>query len=129
MSLKRFGCVDVIRRITFPDVDRDKICGKGYSDDNLFRIKNYTREYNFEQIKSFISERSIRNIYTTWGCRNNPKEFRNFISDFENYCYDNQVSLVNLKSPSGRLYRGDDIETINSNWFFHLNPILFNNTL
>ena len=30
MILKRFGCVDIIRSISFPDLDKNKICGKGY---------------------------------------------------------------------------------------------------
>ena len=124
MTLKRFGCIDVIRSVTFPEVDKNKICGRGYSDDNLFRIKNYSREYNFDYIQTFTLERGVSNIYTTWGCRNSPKEFRNLLSDFENYCNVNQVRLVNLKSPSGRVYKGEEIQRINSNWFYHLNPIL-----
>lgn len=124
MTLKRFGCVDVILSVTFPEFDRNKICGNGYTDNNLFKVKNYSREYNFEQIKTYTSLRGIRNIYTTWGCRNNPKEFGNLISDFENYCFNNQVNFVNLKSPSGRVYKGDEIRRIHSNWFYHLNPIM-----
>ena len=28
---KKFGCVDIIRTVTFPDVDGQKICGNGYT--------------------------------------------------------------------------------------------------
>jgi hypothetical protein len=82
---KKFGCVDVIRRITFPDKDKDKICGNGYTDNNLFKTKEYYREYNFEEIKKFILKNKVNNIFTTWGCRNNPKEFRNLLIDFQTF--------------------------------------------
>ena len=48
---KKFGCVDVIRTVTIPDVYRPKICGNCYTDNNLFKTKQYYRQYNFEQIK------------------------------------------------------------------------------
>lgn len=124
MTLKKFGCVDVIRCVTFPEVDRNEICGNGYTDDNLFKVKNYSREYNFEQIKRFISEQNITNIFTTWGNRDKPKEFRTLVTDFEIFCSNNQSNFNKLKSPSGRLYKGEEINRIHSNWFLYLNPIL-----
>jgi hypothetical protein len=39
---KKMGCVDVIKSVTFPSQDKNKIFGYGYSDSNLFTVKNYT---------------------------------------------------------------------------------------
>jgi hypothetical protein len=124
MEVKRIGCVDVIRSVTFPDSDRSKICGDGYTDSNLFKVRGYTREYNFEQIKEYVINNKVSNILTTWGDRKDPNEFKDLLQDFESYCLENEITFINLKSPSGRLYRGDRVEEINSNWLQHLTPIL-----
>jgi hypothetical protein len=124
MGKKRFGCVDVIRSVTFPNNDRSKICGDGYTDSNLFRVRGYTREYNFEQIKEYVRNNEVSNILTTWGDRKDPNEFKDLLQDFKSYCLENGINFINLKSPSGRLYRGDRVEEINSNWLQHLTPIL-----
>ena len=116
----KFGCVDVIRSVNFPDVDRPKICGKGYTDNNLFKTKLYSREYNFEQIKKFILDNKVKNVFTTWGCRDNPKEFRNLLIDFQSFCGTNRILYVQLISPSGRIYKGDNINNINVNWWTNL---------
>lgn len=116
----KFGCVDVIRSVSFPDVDRPKICGKGYTDNNLFKTKLYSREYNFEQIKKFILDNKVKNVFTTWGCRDNPKEFRNLLIDFQSFCDTNRILYVQLISPSGRMYKGDNINNINVNWWTNL---------
>jgi G:T/U-mismatch repair DNA glycosylase len=123
MRLRRFGCVDIIRRVSFPDLDRDKICGNGYSDGNLFRIRNYERDYNFEQIKNYIIQNDIMNILTTWGNRENPMEFRNLLNDFKIFCSQNEINYTPLPSPSGRLYKGDKIYTINNSWWNILDQI------
>lgn len=120
---KKFGCVDVIRTVTFPDVDRQKICGNGYTDNNLFKTKLYSREYNFEQIKKFLLHNKVKNVFTTWGCRNNPKEFRNLLSDFQTFCHTHGILYVQLNSPSGRMYRSDNINNININWWTNLDRI------
>ena len=120
---KKFGCVDVIRTVTIPDVDRPKICGNGYTDNNLFKTKQYYRQYNFEQIKKYILDNKVKNVFTTWGCRDNPKEFRNLLSDFQSFCYTNEIIYVQLNSPSGRMYRGNNINNINLNWWINLDRI------
>jgi hypothetical protein len=123
MENYRFGCVDVIKSVTFPDNDRGKICGNGYTDSNLFRVRGYTREYNFEQIKEYVRSREVSNILTTWGERKDPTEFKELVQDFGAFCNDNEINYINLKSPSGRLYRGNKIIEIDSNWLQHLTPI------
>jgi hypothetical protein len=126
MTFKRFGCVDVIRKVTFPDFDKIKICGKGYSDGNLFTVKNYMREYNFERIKNFLNERKIINVFSTWGYRTQPNEFLYLVTDFKRYCSQNGVRFTELMSPSGRVYRGNNVNDINRSWWEKLDPI-FNN--
>jgi hypothetical protein len=123
MINKEFGCVDVIRSVSFPKIDKDKICGNGYTDSNLFKVKEYIRDYNFEQIKEFIHKKSIKYVFTTWGNRCNPKEFGDKVMDLNNFCSHNGVVFIHLNSPSGRLYKGDKVNTINSNWWNNLDSI------
>ena len=123
MVNKKFGCVDVIKSVTFPEEDKNKICGQGYTDDNLFKVNNYTREYNFDSIKNYVIEQNVKNIFTTWGKRCKPLEFGILLADLQNFCSINGIRFCQLKSPSGRLYRGNNIDTINNNWWTNLDPI------
>ena len=120
---KKFGCVDIIRNVSFPDIDKPKICGTGYTDNNLFKTKHYSREYNFEQIKKFLLLNEVKNVFTTWGCRDNPKEFRNLLSDFHFFCNSNGIFYGQLNSPSGRMYRGNYVNYININWWTNLDRV------
>jgi hypothetical protein len=124
MCLKRFGCVDLIRSVSFPDSDKNKICGNGYSDDNLFKVGGYKREYNFRQIKEYILSNKVKNVFSTWGIRIKPNEFRDHLIDFASFCSSNNVTFINLKSPSGRLYRGSQKPDIDNNWRDNLDDIL-----
>jgi len=116
MEVKKFGCVDVIKKVTFPDNRIGGICGQGYSDQELFRIEGFTREYTFCEIKNLILEKKIKKVFSTWGKRNNPVEFRILLNDFILFCNDNGVCFTPLPSPSGRIYRGVNIPIINGAW-------------
>ncbi len=123
MIKKKFGCIDIINSITFPNHDKNKICGDGYSDDNLFRVKNYKREYNINGVKRLIEGNEISHIFSTWGNRNNPKEFRNIVKELNQLCNNKNIVFENLSSPSGRLYRGSNIKIINQNWYDNLDDL------
>ncbi len=124
MINKEIGCVDVIRSVSFPNKDKDKICGSGYTDSNLFKIKEYIRDYNFEQIKEYIQNKKIKYVFSTWGNRCNPKEFGDKVMELNNFCSYNGVVFIQLNSPSGRLYKGDKVNIINSNWWNNLDSLL-----
>ena len=117
MTDKCFGCIDVIRSVDFPDIKEKKICGTGYTDNNLFTVKGFTREYIFEDIKNYIIRNNITNVFSTWGVRNNPKEFNILLTDFKVFCTQNEINYTPLDSPSGRLYKGPNIDRININWW------------
>lgn len=124
MKEKKFGCIDLINSVTFPDHDKNKICGNGYTDDNLFRVKNYMREYNIDRLLGLIEENKISHIFSTWGSRDNPREFRNIVQEVNQLCINNNIVFENLSSPSGRLYRGNNINIINQNWYDKLDYLL-----
>lgn len=125
MQTKRFGCSDTIISVTFPEADTQKIIGSGYSDNNLFRVKNYVRLYNFESLKSYLTSNQVRNVFTTWGARKNPKDFKSGIEELQSFCMDHSINYVALKSPSGRIYKGSKIDQINANWWYYLDNLFF----
>jgi len=125
MAENKFGCVDVIKSLSFLDENKEKICGKGYSDSNLFTVKGYNREYNFEEIKTYIKLNKVQYVFSTWGKRCKPKEFRMKILDFQNFCSINRIKFIHLDSPSGRVYKQNNQANINSNWWEALDK-LFN---
>jgi hypothetical protein len=125
MVENKFGCVDVIKSISFLDENKENICGKGYSDSNLFTVKGYNREYNFEEIKTYVKLNKVQYVFSTWGKRCKPKEFRMKIEDFQNFCSINGINFIHLDSPSGRIYKQNNKENINSNWWENLDK-LFN---
>jgi G:T/U-mismatch repair DNA glycosylase len=119
MTDKEFGCVDVIKRVIFPDNKLDLICGNGYTDDTLFTVTNFTRDYIFEDIKEFINRTNITVVFSTSGKREKPNEFKFLLDDFGDFCrnHNRGIQFINLPSPSGRLYRGVNIERINNSWW------------
>lgn len=123
MSTKKMGCIDVIKSVSFPDKDKEKICGNGYTDSNLFTVKNYEKEYNFEKLKDYIKEKEVKYIFSTWGNRCNPKEFGEKVLDLQNFCFLNGVNFIPLNSPSGRLYKGNNVNIINTNWWTILDSL------
>lgn len=125
MRINHFGCVDVIRSVEFPDTKESDICGNGYSDDKLFTVTDFTRIYNFEQIKNYIIEHQITNVFSTWGGREKPKEFKVLLNEFRQFCTQRGVDYTPLSSPSGWMYYDDNIEKINTEWWSSLDP-LFN---
>ena len=62
-------------------------------------------------------------IFSTWGNRNNPKEFRNIVKELNQLCNNKNIVFENLSSPSGRLYRGSNIKIINQNWYDNLDDL------
>ncbi|MEO0065795.1 MAG: hypothetical protein RI983_1121 [Bacteroidota bacterium] len=124
MLQMKFGCVDIISSIEFPDIDNDKICGKGFTDNVLFTVKGYRREYNFENIKSFLLNHKVKRVFSTWGHRSGPIEFNSLLLDFSNFCSLNSIQFVQLMSCSGRVYRGKKMEIINNNWWGNLDTTL-----
>jgi hypothetical protein len=119
------GCIDIIRTVEFPDEYTHKIIGKGYSDANLFRVKGFSRTYNFQAIQNFIANQPIKPfIFSTWGERNNPVEFRREKDGFQQFCELRKILYQALKSPSARVYRGAKIQEINDNWHNSLDMCL-----
>lgn len=126
MTIKGFGCIDIIETLDFPDEFDNQVCGQGYSDSILFTVNGFIRTYIFDQIQEFIIQNNVQNVFSTWGTRNNPVEFRNEVNGFQLFCHQNNISFTRLKSPSGRLYRGGGIDSINNNWWENLDPIFDN---
>ncbi|MBK7764112.1 MAG: hypothetical protein IPI46_12340 [Bacteroidetes bacterium] len=116
VKAKKIGCIDVIKKVTFPDDMRDKICGKGYSDQTLFTVTNFKREYTFEEIKEFLIKRKVEKVFSTWGKRDSPSEFLNEVNNFVTFCDENSICFTPLPSPSGRCYRGVNIPIITNEW-------------
>ncbi len=119
------GCIDIIKTVECPDDYADRIIGQGYSDSALFRVQGLTRDYNYLTIQDFISEQPIKPcVFSTWGQRANPNEFLNTLNEFLQYCNINNISFKRLSSPSGRKYRGNNIQIINDNWHDALDQCL-----
>ena len=123
MIEKEFGCIDIINSVTFPDSDKNEICGIGYTDRNLFRVKNYNREYNINGLKGLIEKNDISHIFSTWGKRDKPKEFKVIVREINRICANKNIVFKNLSSPSGRLYRGNQKNIINNNWYGDLDDL------
>ena len=126
---KKIGCIDVISKVTFPDEKRYLICGTGYEDSKLFTVKNFIREYTFIDIQNFIVQNKTPKVFTTWGKRENPNEFKQQVDSFKNFCNNNNVCFTLLPSPSGRVYRGNKIPTINHQWINRINNNFCNQPL
>lgn len=123
MTETEFGCIDIINSVTFPDSDKNEICGIGYTDRNLFRVKNYNREYNINGLKGLIEKNDISHIFSTWGKRDKPNEFRVIVQEINRICANKNIVFKNLSSPSGRLYRGNQKNIINNNWYDNLDDL------
>ena len=60
------GCMDLVRSIRVPDEIKDEICGKGYSDQMLFRETNQ-RTYMTDEILEVIEKNPDVRVLPTWG--------------------------------------------------------------
>ena len=60
------GCMDLLRSICVPEERRGEICGKGYSDQKLFRGTNQ-RTYMTDEILSVIDRNPGVCVLPTWG--------------------------------------------------------------
>ncbi|MDC0956594.1 hypothetical protein OAS44_01840 [Flavobacteriaceae bacterium] len=105
MKDNKFGCTDIIKSIELKDESyKNEICGKGYSDQNLFTKKKFTLVYNFDKIKSFIKKNNVLKIINTWGKRENPLNFKNYVGDLKIFCDQNNILFIEkCPSPSGRI--------------------------
>jgi hypothetical protein len=112
MKDNEFGCSDIIKSVELTDeIYRNKICGKGYSDVNLFTKKKCTLEYNFDEIKSFIKKNNVLKVINTWGERENPVIFKEYLEDLKIVCSQNNILFIEkCPSPSGRM-RGKEHKT------------------
>jgi hypothetical protein len=118
---KKVGCIDIISSVDFPDSLQEEICGNGYEDSKLFRVKGFTRTYTYQSIQDFILNQNGKPcVFSTWGVRNNPNEFSEKLFTFQEFCRVNEIPFTNLPSPSGRVYKGNRIHEINQSWFNEL---------
>jgi len=60
------GCMDLVRSIRVPDEIKDEICGKGYSDQMLFRETNQ-RTHMTDEILEVIEKNPDVRVLPTWG--------------------------------------------------------------
>lgn len=60
------GCMDILRSIHVPEERKDEICGKGYSDQKLFRGTNQ-RTYMTDEILGVVERNPEICILPTWG--------------------------------------------------------------
>lgn len=61
-----FGCMDLLRSIRVPEERQVEICGKGYSDQTLFRGTNH-RTYMTDEIIDVINGNPGVCVLSTWG--------------------------------------------------------------
>lgn len=104
MTNHKFGCTDIIGSILkFESTDENEICGSGYSDQVLFTAKKCSINYQFDDIKHYLSTNNVKRIINTWGKRNTPRLFREQLFKFKEFCISNNIEYVeNCPSPSGR---------------------------
>ena len=60
------GCMDLLSSICVPEKRRSEICGKGYSDQKLFRGTNQ-RTYMTDKILGVIKQNPGVCVFSTWG--------------------------------------------------------------
>ncbi|HEX9826540.1 MAG TPA: hypothetical protein VGA80_08060 [Flavobacteriaceae bacterium] len=113
MKIHKFGCTDVIESIKRQStVDQIEFCGSGYSDQALFNQTKCKITYSFQEIKEYLIKNNVKTVINTWGKRNNPREFRESIDDFESFCSNENINFIRqCPSPSGRL-RGKENKQI-----------------
>jgi hypothetical protein len=117
MIQNKFGCIDVIKSITYPESFESKI-KNNYFDKNLFRVKGgFERIYIYERIQKYIIENNVKVVFTTWGKGKLNKEFEILNNHFRQFCNLYNIEFINLESCSfiNSNFKGFDF--IKTEWY------------
>lgn len=92
-SLK-MGCMDLIDSISYPEEYKDRVLGKGYSDNVLF-LSTINKVYNTNNILDIISKNKLQKVFFTNSGGSLRKEQKLELEKIQSVC-----EVIYLCSPS-----------------------------
>lgn len=112
----KLGCADMIRSVKVQDHFVPKICGNGYTDQNLFNVANVSRQYNTSLIITRLEKGDVLNVVIALGARNSPVDYLIEKQRLIQYCENQGITVFDdgiSFSPRGGRTVADIAEYLN----------------